>query len=268
MWQEHFIEKIRKVLSNDPRVVALFLGGSFGKGQADIYSDIDLIAAVAPDDQAEFNKGWRQQLQAIAPIVFWNELRKDEHIFNAITERWQRIDLVVTDPEALKKRGKDSLKPLFDQHGLYDSLPATIVWTGPNKGYVTYLINEFLRVFGLLAVGAGREEYLLCVAGVDLLRMMLFNLLSEEVERADKGGMLAWSRRLSEEQLGILATIPPAAPTRQSIIEAHLALARAFLPRARQMAQKCNIEWPQAFEDATWQHLARELDIDRPTGGF
>jgi hypothetical protein len=96
--------------------------------------------------------------------------------------------------------------------------------------------------------------------------MMLFNLLSEEVEVADKGGMLAWSRRLSEEQLGLLATIPPAAPTRQSIIDAHLACANAFLPRARRMAAKWEIEWPQAFEEATWNHLEREVGLSRATG--
>ncbi|MBY3182578.1 hypothetical protein HFO24_12995 [Rhizobium laguerreae] len=147
---------------------------------------------------------------------------------------------------------------------MYDTLPATIPWSGPNKEYLTYLINEFIRVFGLLAVANGRGEYLLSVAGVDLLRMMLFNLLSEEVERADKGGMLAWSRRLSEEQLDLLATIPPAAPTRQSIIDAHLACASAFLPRARRMAERWEIEWPQRFEDATWRHLEREVGMKRP----
>lgn len=266
MWQEQFIESIRQVLDGDPSVVALFLGGSFGKGQADRYSDVDLIAIVAGDDQAAFNTAWRQRLEAIAPIVFWNEAGKDERLFNAITEQWQRIDLISTDADALKKRSRDALKPLIDRHGLYDTLPASMPWTEPNKGYVSYLINEFFRVFGLLAVAAGRQEYQLSIAGVELLRMMLFNLLSEEVERVDKGGMLAWSRRLSEEQLGLLASIPPVAPTRESIIAAHIACATAFLPRARRLAAKWDIEWPEAFEDATWRHLEREVGMKRPAG--
>ncbi|MBY3182577.1 hypothetical protein HFO24_12990 [Rhizobium laguerreae] len=69
MWQEQFIEKIRQVVSGDPRVVGLFLAGSFGKGQADTYSDIDLLAVVARDDQAEFSGAWRQQLEKIAPTA-------------------------------------------------------------------------------------------------------------------------------------------------------------------------------------------------------
>lgn len=266
VWQDQLIEDVRRALDGDTRVIGLFLGGSLGKGQADAYSDIDLIAIIAPDIQAEFGRDWRRYLEAIAPIVFWNEMNKGERVFNAITDQWQRIDLVSISLEALAGRSRDGLKPLIDRHGLYDTLPPTIAWMGPNKGHVSYLINEFLRVFGLLAVADGRGEYLLSVAGVDLLRMMLFNLLSEEVERADKGGMLAWKRRLSEEQLGLLASIPPAAPTRQSIIDAHIACARAFLPRARRMAEQWNIEWPQAFEDATWRHLEREVGIRKPTG--
>jgi hypothetical protein len=51
---------------------------------------------------------------------------------------------------------------------------------------------------------------------------------------------------------------------RQSIVEAHVACAAAFLPRARKLAERWNIEWPQAFEDATWKHLEREVGLKRP----
>ena len=268
VWQDEFIGRIRDTLEGDTKVIGLFLGGSFGKGQADAHSDVDLLAVVARDEQPEFGRTWRQHLEAIAPVVFWNELHKEDLVINAITEEWQRIDLVLADEATFKKRSKDSLRPLIDRQGLYAILPATIPWPGPNKGYISYLVKEFLRVLGLLAVVNGRGEYLLSIAGVDLLRMMLFNLLSEEVERADKGGMLAWSRRLSAEQLSLLATIPPVAPTRESVVEAHLAVAAAFLPRARKLAQTWDIEWPQAFEDATWKYLQREVGIERPTSAI
>lgn len=265
MWQDEFIARIRDTLEGDAKVIGLFLGGSFGKGQADAHSDVDLLAVVALDEQPEFGRTWRQHVEVIAPVVFWNELHRQELVINAITKEWLRIDLVLADEAAFKKRSKDSLRPLIDRQGLYDILPATIPWPGPDKAYISHLIKEFLRVFGLLAVVMGRGEYLLSIAGVDLLRMMLFNLLSEEVERADKGGMLAWSRRLSAEQLSLLATIPPVAPTRESVVEAHLAAAAAFLPRARKLAETWDIEWPQAFEDATWRYLQRELGIERPS---
>jgi Streptomycin adenylyltransferase len=267
MWQDQMVDRIKATLVDDAKVRALFLGGSFGKGVADAYSDIDLIAVVAPADQDAFNAGWKERLQSVAPIVFWNELVKGDRIFNAITDQWQRIDLYATDAEGLKRHGRDTLKSVFDKDDLYATLPETTPWSGPNKGFVTYIINEFIRIFGLLPVGVGRGEYLTCIAGIGMLRMLVFDLLTEEVERADKGGMLAWSRRFSAEQLEVLASIPAVVPERQSVITANLACARAFFPRARKMAARAGIEWPQAFEDAMWGYLGRELEIERATVG-
>jgi hypothetical protein len=145
MWQEGFIDRIRCSLERDTTIRGLFLGGSLGKGQADVWSDIDLIAVVAPDDQGAFRNVWRSRLEAIAPIVLWKELHNEECIMNAITSEWQRVDLVVADEVTVRKRSQDSVKPLIDRHNLYGTLPAAIAWPGPNRGYVTHLINEFLR---------------------------------------------------------------------------------------------------------------------------
>lgn len=263
MWQDQLTAKITEQLTPNDHIRALFLGGSFGKGEADEYSDIDLIAIVAKDNQSAFTSTWKATLEDITPVVFWNEMPERENLFNAITDQWQRIDLITIDPEALKYRSQDGLKPLFDKDNLFDTAPKTIPWTGTNKGYVTYLISEFIRMLGLLAVGVGRKEYLGCVAGVGMMYMLLFNLLKEEVEQSDKGGMLAWSRLFSKQQLDLLAGIPAAPPERQSIIDANLALAKAFLPRARKMAERLDIDWPRDFEDATWDYLNRELGIEK-----
>ncbi len=266
MWQQPFIENISGALKDEPRLIGLFLGGSFGKGEADAYSDVDLLAIVAHDDQEDFASIWKQRLESLIPIIFWYELAKGARILNAIGEGWQRIDLVLADKAILAKYSKDSLRPLIDGQGLYGNLPDTIPWPGPNRGQISSLINEFIRILGLLPVGLRREEYQTCLMGQDLLRTSLFHLLTEEIERVDKGGMLAWSRRFSPEQLALLGSIPYASPTRQSIIDAQLAAATVFLPRARSLADKWNIEWPQAFEDATWKNLKATLGIEKPQG--
>ncbi len=35
--------------------------------------------------------------------------------------------------------------------------------------------------------------------------------------------------------------------------------ARIFLPRAKQLAQKLSVPWPESFEAATLRHLNKEL---------
>lgn len=266
MWQTAMQAAISERLERDTRIEALFLGGSFGRGAGDRFSDVDLVAVVPPEHQEAVAADWKAVLGAITPVVFWNEFPRPVFITNAVTEDWQRVDLVIIDRSALQARSRDSLKPLFDRPGLYATLAETRPWQGLSKARVEGLIKEFIRIFGLLPVAIGRGEYLLGQAGVGLLRGMLADLLREEVERADKGGMLNWTKLYSAEQLALIASVPAPQPTRESIIEAHLACARAFLPRARQMAQRLDIVWSQEFEDAAWRHIERELGVSKPAG--
>lgn len=264
MWQTAMQAAIAERLEPDTRIEALFVGGSFGHGAGDRFSDVDLVAVVPPEHQEAVAADWRAVLGSIAPVVFWNEFPRPAFITNAVTEDWQRVDLLIIDRPTLLARSRDSLKPLFDRPGLYATLAETRPWQGPSKARVEGLIKEFIRVFGLLPVVIGRGEFLLAQAGVGLLRGILTDLLREEVERADKGGMLNWTKLYSAEQLALIASVPVPQPTRESIIAAHLTCARAFLPRARQLAGRISIAWPQNFEDAAWRHIERELGVVRP----
>ncbi len=48
------------------------------------------------------------------------------------------------------------------------------------------------------------------------------------------------------------------------MIDGHLAVAAAYLPRACALAGRWRIEWPEGLEDATRHYLKRELAIDLP----
>jgi hypothetical protein len=264
MWQAAMQATIAERLEEDMRIEALFVGGSFGRGAGDRFSDVDLVAVVPGAHQEAVCADWKAVLESIAPVVFWHDFPRPAFITNAVTEDWQRVDLMIIDRSALQARSRDTVKPLFDRPGLYAGLAQTQPWPGPNKGRIEGLIKEFIRIFGLLPVAAGRGEFLLGQMGVGLLRGMLVELLKEEVERADKGGMLNWTKLYSPEQLALIASVPMPEPTREGLIDAHLACARAFLPHARRMAKRLSIEWPQRFEDAAWRHIERELGVAKP----
>ena len=264
MWQDELIARITGGLSHDSDLVALFVGGSIGRGDSDQFSDIDLIAVVPAGKSGPFLERWKELIASLEPVVFQMQFGESEVICNMVTELWHRIDVVVTDQEGIMRRPQDGLKPLIDPSEIYRTLLMTIAWQGPDKGRVTYFINEFIRVFGLLPVALGREEYLLGVMGYGLLRDLLSGLLKEEVERADKGGMLHWKTTYSAEQLAVLESLPVVAPDRASIIAGNLAIATAFFPRARKMAGRLGIEWPEAFEAAAWSHLEREAGVKKP----
>ncbi|MGI9435582.1 MAG: nucleotidyltransferase domain-containing protein [Geminicoccaceae bacterium] len=187
MDQRDFIEEISAGIANLQKVRGLFLAGSFGRGAADIFSDVDLIAIAELDDHPEVMRDWRSLLESIAPIVFWRERGKGRVLLNAITECWLRCDLYLMQREAFTGRAQDCVVVLLDRDGLYDELPASLAPRRPNADQVQFLIDEFIRVLGLLSVVAGRAEYVTAAAGTGLLRDHLTNLLLETVTVPDRG---------------------------------------------------------------------------------
>ena len=259
MNQTAYIERIKSTLKTDLRVRALFLSGSFGCETADRYSDVDLLVVTDHGRQEEFLRSWPDVLGRISEVVFWQRPFPGAPLLNAITSEWLRCDLLVFDPDQLRIRSPNSLKVLLDESNLYATLPADDPMKGrPSK--LAAIVNEFIRVFGLAPVAIGREEYVVGVTGAGLLRSSLIQLFLEENGIHDAGA-LHLKRLLTAEQINILEKMPGVNANRESVIEASVNCARIFLPRAKQLAQKLSVPWPESFEAATLRHLNKELGI-------
>ncbi|MEO0912126.1 MAG: nucleotidyltransferase domain-containing protein [Pseudomonadota bacterium] len=245
----------------DGHVQSLFLAGSHGKGTQDAFSDIDFLAIAPPEAHAAIATLWRDTLESLAPIVFWNEQTGRGTLLNAITENWLRIDLFIAGPETLERRAQSLLKPLIDTAGHHARLPADLPPAAPNSRAVAYQIREFLRVLGLLPVALKRGEHVTIVKGIQILRDLLTDLMLEECTVADKGGILHLSRLLPQEDMETLRALPYPGPQPEALIVAHKAMAEAFLPRARRLAKALELDWPEAFEAATRAHLEREAGL-------
>lgn len=261
MDQTELIETIVRKLPAISEVKGLFLGGSFGRGRADKFSDVDLIALVDAHQHGYVALLWRTLLEDIVPIVFWAEHRGDNVLLNAITRDWLRCDLSIVSPDAFGGRSQETVKPLVDPAGYFHLLPQHLPPPQPNKARVVYLINEFIRVLGLLQVVVGRKEYLTAVTGVGILRDHLVSLMLEEANSPERGGALHLSRQLSAGQMKMLMELPFPKPEHDAVIDANVAVARQFFPRARAFAARLDIEWPEQFEAATRRHLQERLGI-------
>lgn len=256
MDQQALIAAVTARLESDERIRELFLSGSFGKGTADDWSDVDLLAVVPADQHEALAADWRSILETIVPVVHFNRLPW-ALVLNAVTEGWLRIDLDVAAPDRLQGRAQDKLRPLIDRDGLYAALPATIPDRGPNPRQVAGTISEFIRILGLSHVADGRREYELAVLGYGMLRRMLSEILVAEMGKGDTGGILHLSKIIDAERMAILTSLPSPTATRDSVLAANNAVARVFMPRAKALAAKLGIDWPQAFEDATRAVLTR-----------
>lgn len=259
MNQAALIDRIKGALESDDRVRALFLSGSFGAGTADQFSDVDLLLVTDSGKQEEFVRAWPGILGGIAEVVFWQRPFPGVPLLNAITAEWLRCDLLVFDPNQLRIRSRDSLKVLLDRSNLHATVSADDAMKGaPSK--LPAIVNEFIRVFGLLPVAIGREEYAVGVTGAGLLRSSLMQLLLEENGVRDAGA-LHLKRLLTREQMNILEKMPGVNADRQSVIDASVNCARIFLPRAQALAQKLGVPWPETFEAATLRHLNKALGV-------
>ena len=261
MTRDDLIEHVRAAASADPRVAALFLGGSLGSGHGDRWSDCDFVLVATPEGHATFVEQARDWVAQICDPVLWLQIYPGVPLFLAVTEAWLRLDLTVTAPSHLNG-SQATWRPLFDPQGLYDRLPRTAPSRSPDPTRVVAIIEEFLRILGLLPLSVGRGEFVVGVTGVGHLRAQLIALLIESHAPSYPPGALRLSRVLDAEEIALIESLPSPAADRQAVIAASLACAAAFLPRARRLAERLGASWPEALEAAARAHIRRELAIE------
>jgi predicted nucleotidyltransferase len=256
--QQRLIDAVLRTLQGDERVASLWLSGSLGKDQADAFSDVDFVVAVADTTGFELVNEYARDLSAIADVVHARALFG--RIVTAMTRDLDRFDLFFVSEAELASVDAAAVKCLFARGA---ARPAGSAAARAEPSKLEANIGEFLRVLALAPVVIGRGEYLLGVDGAMLLRRMAIETMLEEngVTSAMRGGVLKLNRFLTAEQRAALDTLPPLAATRASVIEAHGALARIFLSRARTLAAARGVTWPESFEQAVRSALARELDL-------
>jgi predicted nucleotidyltransferase len=196
---EALIERARRVLGGDDRVLGVWLVGSYGRGTNDQFSDVDLWVVVDGSDAESFCDDWPRMCDEIAPTVFRREAA-GRRIFNQVTPNWLRFDVSVGTPEAIADRSRSTVKPLYDPGGLSAALRDPGLPRQPEPGQVESISLEFLRVLGLLPVVVGREEFVVGESGAGLLRDLLIDLMLEDVAVEDRGGALHLNRLLPADR--------------------------------------------------------------------
>lgn len=186
-------------------------------------------------------------------------------VLNVVTADWDRFDVSFVEPSGLARHHAAWLTPLFN-HGGHAAPPGAPPPYRTTPAAVLALVNEFLRLTGLLVVGVGRREWMLGLTGADLLRRLTLDLMLEEngVGPAQRGGALRRDAFLTDDQRRDLAGLSPVRADREGIIAANAEVAAIFLPRARRLASVTGAVWPEAFEAATRRHLRNGVGLELP----
>lgn len=260
--QQALIDAIRGALEADPEVEALWLAGSLGRGGGDAFSDVDTLVLAADGKLAGVMARYAADISPIAAPALVNPLYGGR-VLNVVDVDWRRFDLTFVEAGDLARYDAAALTTLFNKgERAPPTRPAAAYRTQPAQ--LLALVNEFYRILGLLAVGVGREEWLLGLTGVDILRKLTIDLMLEEngVGPAERGGALHRNPLLTTEQRAALEALPPVAPNRASLIAANLAVAAIFLPGARRLAAEIGMAWPETLEAATRRYLKARLGME------
>lgn len=255
------LERALALLGSDPRVLAVWLGGSVARGVADAHSDLDLLVATTDEGCAAFTDGWADWLGAITPTVLARRIPGIRGLY-AVTPDWLRLDFVWEPRAALPTTFFRTRRLLLDRDGCGALVPPPLARPTPSADAVLALVEECFRIAGLLPVVVGRGDWLLGVEGVFTQRLLLYQLYQQANAPLPETGLKQWSSKLTAAQIARLASLPTGAATRDAVIAGQLAVARALLAEARPLAARLGVRWPDALEHATRAHLVRELGID------
>jgi predicted nucleotidyltransferase len=246
--------------SEDPAVLAAWVGGSLARDTADDWSDIDLHLLV--DDLAAFEHGVTEWFTRMMPVVLADEIPgvPGGHLF--VTPDWVHVDLIVHDREGFAQDDYPA-RVLLDRDGVMRDVPASAEeMTGAPYAPLDQ-IRLYLYFMGVTVTVIHRQEWVALAQGAAAFRdSLLIPLMLAENGVRKTDGAKRLNRYLTPEQLEALRAIPPVGSDADRLIEAHTAIAREYLTRARRLVALLDEPWPEALERASLDLWRRELGID------
>jgi hypothetical protein len=261
MTRDDLIAAFTDAAAGHSEVEALLLGGSLGRGEGDAWSDVDLIVVTPPAAHAGVVEGLRAWAADVAEPVLWRQVYPGLPIFHAVTADYLRYDLTVTLAERIAESA-DRVRPLVDKVGVVARLAPSRDRPPLSPPAIRDIVEEFLRILGLLPVTVGRADYACLSAGVGLMRQQLQALMVLEQRPVTPPGALAVRRVLPSADLAVLTALAGLpTTTREAGVAASLAVTEVFLRRARPLAASTGAAWPDALEAAVRGHLERELGV-------
>jgi predicted nucleotidyltransferase len=137
------IESARVLFEPDERIAAAWLEGSFARGTADPWSDIDLNLAVRDSDFESMVIERHNLLALLGHVVGYGESRMaDGFLVYANLEDLRRLDLLLFRLSDVSGRPRPSVQMLFDKEGVATRF-TTVEPALDLSGRVKSLVNNF-----------------------------------------------------------------------------------------------------------------------------
>ena len=266
-WQAEMIERARHVARSDARIRAVWLGGSFGSGEQDEFSDVDLHCLVDATQRNWFADHWRDLARQVAgaPLVLARDIPGVLGGY-VLTDRFRHLDLIVHAQLTARSLPADELYHGHPSLVLYDPdrlLPPPPARAAAGGAYFpSDPVTFFFYLLHAFSVSMQRGELALARAGVPAVQDPLVAVMLAENGVRQRGGNKRLNRYLTAEQRDCLEQLPATDGSAAATIAAIAYLTREFIGRGRRLAKATGQAWPRDLETAALAHLHATLGID------
>jgi predicted nucleotidyltransferase len=265
MLSTKIIQEVADTLFANTAIKALWLCGSYGRGDSDEYSDFDFCAYI--DDKEDFDSVFQnvQKVFGEKETIIFSKILTHSKTINLIDADWNRIDITLMKKNQLESVFPEQVKFIFDR----DNIQATLQNNAPVPPHketeateIKAITNEFIRILGLLPIVIHRNELVVAQMGAGLLRDLLIKIMQKENNTGVIRGALSLKKSLSQDQYEALENAPVLTTNKDTIIENHKYLAQLFFPRAQKLFQQYDIEWLEIFYNGTKNNLLKKLGME------
>ena len=141
-------------LRGEGLVGALLVFGSTARGEADCYSDLDLILVAREGEAERVAEGLVELLEQLAVVVMarWN---MPKSLLSVVLSDWRRVDLTVLDAESVRGRQAGPALCVYDDLGIGEIAVRVHVRSADR---LLDQIERFLRSLGLLVRDVRRGD--------------------------------------------------------------------------------------------------------------
>ncbi len=242
-------ERAVEAAAADQRIVRVDVHGSIATQTADKWSDLDLKVIVREADLASVVGESASFIDAISPTVLADSPLAP-FIVNAVTTDGLTLDVSFWADNAPEWPLPTGLQVGFLSGRRYDNYPDA----------VTYAVNESLRgLAGPLIKFLQRGQHITHFMGLGHTLSLLITVLLAEADAPIDGRRPADA--LNKEQRWLIANLPAAQPTFQSLLAYEFAIAKEVLTRSRALLASYGRAWPSAFEAVAAKNLREQLGV-------
>ncbi len=259
--QAELIQALKTKLAADQRIKAAWLEGSFGRGNPDRYSDLDIHLLLGESALPGFKAEVETWLATIQPLVLFN-LLFDGKMVNALTQDGLRLDMWLHGGETI---AVDAAKTLV-LHETPDSLTFDKLTPPKDPAAIAQglarMIKEFWRCISLSPAVIGREELIIGFMGLIVEINLLTEILITGHDIGRDTGVKNLNRFLpGETRPAIESALTMQGLSAASLVRAHLGLARIVQAEGRTLAEKHNFAYPVELEAAVLHYVRQELTL-------